>query len=324
MNRVNKIINNVLLLFGTIIGGGLATGKELSAFFCCFGNKFYLPCILCVLFLIIVLFLISYIDFTKANGFSTFAFFMFRLTIAATMLSALRSITMLIPNSNTVYIILLIISYILMFCDFKLISRFFNIIVPIIFLGLIFISIFNLNSHVHIVESSNNIISMVIGSISYASFNLFLTAFLIKQSFEKSTKKERILSILVFSVLFGFMLIIMCYALLSNNCINAQIPMLELVQNKAYYYKGIVITIVILAIISTFIAIHYELIKTTNRILKNDFVANSSLFSLCLILSCFGVDNLINYGYKAFGIFAFVFFLVKALYAKRLKCMKMN
>ena len=57
---IKKVISVVFIILGAIIGGGLATGRELATFFCCFGANFWLPCTISLLTFIFIIILILF------------------------------------------------------------------------------------------------------------------------------------------------------------------------------------------------------------------------------------------------------------------------
>ena len=75
-----------------------------------------------------------------------------------------------------------------------------------------------------------------------------------------------------------------------------------------------------LAILSTFIGVCLDLSTTLKQRtkIKNNFISNCIVFSICLLLSIFGADNLINYGYKFIGYFTILYFIfILILYIKQ-------
>lgn len=307
-----KVFSNVFIILGAIIGGGLATGKELATFFCCFGSNFYLPCLISLITFIIFIKIIPILNFTNANKKIQFAFFCFRLVIASTMISALKEISNFFPNPSIAYLCLIVISFALLFVNFNGISKIFNIIIPLVFVCLVGISVVSIiKNNNQLITTEHNIIQSVINGSTYSALNLFLLLFIIRKSLNNCTKKERNISIVIISVLFAVLLLTFSYAIVSSNMQNAVIPLLIIATNinKSILFPALIC--ILLAIISTFIGITFDLTNYINQNIKirNGFVNNSLLFVLCLLISNLGLDYLINIGYKALGVFAIIYFI---------------
>ena len=104
----------------------------------------------------------------------------------------------------------------------------------------------------------------------------------------------------------------MCFAIIKNNALVESIPLLHIVNSVNPNLKIFFVFVIILAILSTYIGVCFDLTYTLKNIthLKNNFIVNSIIFIVCLLLSTFGVDNLINYGYKFIGYFSVIYFIV--------------
>ena len=312
MTNLKKIISNVFIFLGAVIGGGLSTGKELGAFFCEYGTNFWILNIICVIGVVLVLFLISKYNFDETNKLLEIVFFIVRFVICSTMISSLKLVCSYLPYSTIFYISFLIVFYVCMFLDFNKISMLFNFIVPIIVVSLFSVCLISLfNSTETTLPSSANFM-MAINPIAYGTFNLFLLIFIVKNCLNKSTKKQTIHSILLFSVMFFLLIFVMCFAIIKNNALVESIPLLHIVNSVNSNLIIFFVFVIILAILSTFIGVCFDLTYTLKKTthLKNNFVVNSIIFCVCLFLSTFGVDNLINYGYKFIGYFSVVYFIV--------------
>ena len=145
--------------------------------------------------------------------------------------------------------------------------------------------------------------------------------YIVKNCLKTSTKGEKVVSIILFSLLFFVLIFVMCFAILKNNLTFADIPMLSLTKLVNPHLVYLIIAVIILAILSTFMGVCVDLnatIKEKTK-LKNDFIVNSILFSFCLLLSNLGLNTLINYGYKFTAYFSLIYFTVifiKYLYQK--------
>ena len=308
--NIKKVISNVFIILGALIGGGLATGKELATFFCCFGSNFWIPCLISVITFIFIILVISKLNFTNANKKTEFAFFCFRIIIASTMLSALKEICGYLPYFKFSYAFLLILTFALMFVSYAGVSKIFNIFIPIVFIGLILISILSIKQGGYrpIFQPIN--ITTIMNGLIYSALNLFLLFYIVKKALTSNTKKEKILTIVFSTTLFASILLIFSFAIIKSNTLNNAVPLLDMAIgiNQGLLIPAIIC--IILAIISTYIGIAFDLKNyLQTRTTRNLFLINSILFSISMLISNFGLDNLINYGYKGLGIFALCYFI---------------
>ncbi len=309
--NLKKIISNAFVLLGAVIGGGLSTGKELSAFFCKYGANFWISNIICVISVVLLLMLISKNSFNSKNTFIEASFFIVRLIICSTMISSLHSVCIYFPNSTIVYILFLILFFVCMFLDLKKISIFFSIIVPLIIITLVSVCILGIKNTSFTSISSTFDVNIIINPISYASFNLFLLIYIVKNILNNSTKKEKIYSILLFSLLFFALIFVMCYAIIKSGVISKDIPILSLTEQLNLNVVFVTINIV-LAILSTFIGISVDLINVIKEKIgiKNSFIINSIIFIFCLLISNIGLNVLVNFFYKFIGYFSLIYFFI--------------
>ena len=154
-------------------------------------------------------------------------------------------------------------------------------------------------------------VNIIINPISYASFNLFLLIYIVKNILNNSTKKEKIYSILLFSLLFFALIFVMCYAIIKSGVISKDIPILSLTEQLNLNVVFVTINIV-LAILSTFIGISVDLINVIKEKIgiKNNFIINSIIFIFCLLISNIGLNVLVNFFYKFIGYFSLIYFFI--------------
>ncbi len=311
-----RCLKITLLILGTIIGAGFASGKEITTFFTIFGYYSFLslPIIFFGFYFCIYKLLIigakndikntnqlNYIIFKKNNKLIKFFTFISFVIISSTMISGLRES---LEISSVFYEILFII--IVIFSLFFLINKnlkYLNIIcmitIPITIIIICIICFSNFDGLHNTILS--NIILLPYNSITYVTRNVFLSYFVISSSAFRLTDKQCKQISFWTSVILCVIMTVMIFAGLSNpETISDSIPMLSLAQshNLLYILYAVLIEFAIITtLISTTITVK-SFFNFKYKILNSIFTV-----VLCAVCSFVKFDFLIKYFYPVIGIF---------------------
>ena len=293
---LKECIKIAFLFIGTIVGAGFATGREVVLFFndqsilvILFAGIF--AGLLCGLFLKIgkatcsenpnsVIFKKNYIYVENLILFCTFI-------VYVTMCAGAESLLKEIFGIGGGGIITSLLSLTVSIFSIKLLKNINFVVVPVL---IIFIAYLAFDKAVlPNFPTKNNIFS----GFSYMSMNMLLGGYMISPTGAKLTSKQ--IAITSFAVsLTVFALLFMVY-FATMNFAGAEMPMLDVASSKGL--KPIAGIIVFLAIFSTMISGGNILFRTFNKHITNKALCVVTIFTLTIIPSAFGFENLVNYCY---------------------------
>jgi uncharacterized membrane protein YkvI len=344
------ILKNVLtismVIIGSIIGAGFASGQEINSFFYKFG-------IIGILGIIISIFLISLIIYKvfliiKKENINTYKNFLE--IIFENKINNKNKYLNISNITNIIINIFLIISFFIMIAGFGayfeqeynmnavigsgilavicLIIFMNNIeglvkinkyLVPILIFFMIIIGMRNINN-INIIEINNekimqNIFPAILSGITYASYNILLLIPVLI-TLKNKIKKNNIFFISIFTGIILLVLSLIIYFLLINIKINInkiEMPAVYVVGKYFPELKKIYEFIIITSILTTAFS---EGISILENISKNKKSYTQFAVVLCItsvIFSKIGFSNLINLLYPIFGILGFsqIFIILK-------------
>lgn len=316
-----KNIGAVLLILGSLIGAGFATGKEIYVFYASYGMWGLVGIVFSmILFYFICL---RYLEIGKKidNGYGNknneicefilvFCVFM----ISATLFGASNEFDVLkIGEVSVVGIITLITAIILTLGDIDRLSRFSIIIVPImiaIFLFIVWGGIVSNNNSNYVQVFNTNIFGLIIKSISYIGINTLLTSKLIID-IGKNVTKPKFISLLT-TVVFGISILIASISLIMSNgsIINSDMPIYMIAKNMGRGVGNIYLLILWLSILTSVVSGIYVVSHYFMRILKNKVVCIICISIVCYLVSFIGFSGMVEYCYPMIGVFGLLYFYI--------------
>lgn len=334
-SKLINIFQVATVFIGTIVGAGLASGKEITEFFTKYGFKSFLGIIICGLFYIIMCSIISRISIDyKLNSYSDVISvispnLLGKFTGAITTLFLISSASIILAGSGA-----LIHQF---FGIPKIIGSLIMIGIAVFFLlrgtnGLIEVNSFivpgliftmTLITILYFVFCKNdvsfsNVISfppqkngLIISTILYAGYNtLSASGVIVPLSNEKNDKKTMIIGIIAGAI--GLTLLCsMINLLLTINqpyIYKYEIPLLFVADRFGNIIKAILLMIIWLEMFSTEVSDIYSISKTLSQTFNISF--NKAIFPViltALIISQFGFGNLISKLYPLFGLLSLAF-----------------
>lgn len=331
-----KLIFQVATVFiGTIVGAGLASGKEITQFFTQYGIKSFIGIVVCGVFYIIMGSILSKISiYHKLDSYSDVINLISpnlvgKLTGFITTLFLISSASIILAGSGALieqfFGIPRIIGSLIMIC----ISLFFllrgtdglievnSFIVPglITTIALITILYFCFSKDT---VSINNILSfepkkngIFLSTLLYAGYNT-LSASGVIVPLSNQIKKTKIMFLGVLSGAAGLTILsAMINLLLTVNqpyIYKYEIPLLFVANRFGNIIQAILLMIIWLEMFSTEVSDIYSICKTLEQSFKVDF--KKSIFiviTIALVISQFGFGNLITKLYPLFGLLSLIF-----------------
>lgn len=325
-----KNIGAVLLILGSLIGAGFATGKEIYVFYASYGMwglvgiifSMILFYFICLRYLRIGRLLDCNSDNdNKSNEVCeiilTFCVFM----ISATLFSASNEFDVLkIGEISIVGIITLIITIILTVGGIDRLSKFSIVIVPImivVFLIIVLSGITSNNVSNEIQIFNTNIFGLIIKSISYVGINTLLTSKLIID-IGKDVTKPKTVSLLT-TVIFGMSILIasICLIMSNGNITNSDMPIYMIAKNMGRGIGNIYLLILWLSILTSVVSGIYIVSHYFMRILKNKVVCIICVSIVCYLVGFIGFSGMVEYCYPMIGVFGLLYFhIVNKQYKK--------
>ena len=330
-----------MLIIGTIVGAGLASGQEIVVFFAQYGfvSVFFIVPIFLIFFFGVKQFLCfganGYaVEFKDNKGLKIFENLSFAIfvIVSASMLAGANELL-----SQTIYnfgfpvwsLILIVISTLIINFGIKGLLNLNFWLVPIIIFGIIFVcikgtSVSTLSSPAFSTDISSLAI-LSLSSISYCSFNLVTANKVLSDSGANLSKKQaKSVALVVAFVISALIGVIIVSILINDSAIlyaNLPLVYLSFLINKPI---GVMFSLVLFfSIITTIFSAQYSIVNllSSSKFFKekNGRKVFSSILSALLILcvSFLGFGKIIEYAYPIVGAIGFVmFFHVRSLSLK--------
>ena len=334
-SKLTNIFQIATVFIGTIVGAGLASGKEITEFFTKYGFKSFLGIIICGLFYIIICSMISKISIDyNLDSYSDVINIISpnilgKFTGVITTLFLISSASIILAGSGA-----LLHQF---FGIPKIVGSLIMIGIAIFFLlrgtdGLIEVNSFIVPGLICVISlitilyflfcskdiSFSNITAfpaqkngIIFSTILYAGYNtLSASGVIVPLSNQKKEKKTMIMGIVAGAV--GLTLLcILINALLTINqpyIYKYEIPLLFVADRFGNIIKAILLTIIWLEMFSTEVSDVFSISKTLSRTFNIDF--KKAIFPVlltALTISLFGFGNLINKLYPLFGLLSLIF-----------------
>lgn len=322
-----------LVIIGTIIGAGFASGREILNFFNIYEKKGFISiCISSAIFglaIILVSFVVKkykikdYKELISKNKILTFVLPIFSFTCFSIMISGVGAFFEEYLNINFWLGsgIATSICYTIFLHDFKGIEVINIFLVPIILIGIFILGFYNYEKIGITLELKSFYISssftgnFVVSAILYASYNLLILVPILV-NFEKynlSNKKILLIGVLTFITL--GILIFLIYRVNNKfypNIMAYELPNMKiasLISKKMQIFYGIV---VLCAIFTTAISAGFSFLKMKH---KENYEKNAFIMCVVAFLCAkLGFSNMINICFPLFGylgIFQIILILIK-------------
>lgn len=297
---MKNALSAAMVLIGTFIGAGFASGQEIIQYFGIFGNSgiagIFISCVLLAVFTyctidnICVLGEKEYVNRLCRYKWVNFLINGYMVLIFGTMINAFgESLNQLfdIPKIYGVFLINLATIIILYFGKTAVV-KFNSVITPLIILGILF-ALFSNNT---VMVFSNFATSAVV----YTSYNVLTLPFVIlgMKNFVNN-KKNSVICSAIFGTIIFILALCLFVLLIGVDGESVQIPLLSVVSNSYVY---IMVFVLAMSMLTTAVSNGYGLINTVN--LPHNLVI-ILLFVFALIFSVLRFSFIVKYLYMIFG-----------------------
>lgn len=325
MKNIRKV---VMVIIGTIIGAGFASGKEIYLFFNKYGTLGQLGIIFSGLFTAFIIYLVlnlqkeqsinkysdllkklnpSHIKINNAINIMVNSFLLISFFIMVAGFSAYMKQSYQIPIyiSSIVFVIL---CYLIFQKSLQGMMKLNNYVVPLLLIFILFLGIKNLP---YLIETKSNIqietnsSTFFFSSFLYASYNsiILIPVLISMKSFIKTKKEISIIAIL--SAIIIIILSFCIYGLLIKGQFlmnEVELPLLEITAQfgkEIYMIYGLVI---IISIVTSAISTGYSFLENVSKN-KKSYQINLILISIgAILVSNIGFSKLVEILYPFFGV----------------------
>lgn len=315
---MKKVWTIVFLIFGTIVGSGFSSGKEIFVFFSRFGNLSYLYIfIACVLF-----FFLFYLFLSKGSKVTekfenlkiiNIIMIFISIVFTASMFAGLKSLFSF--SGSFTYILLcaglLLLTLYITLKGMKMLEKFTAFIMPVcafIFLGVLVFLCFQKSTYIMETESHFGFLY----SPLYVALNFSTSTFIVAKAGNGLTKKQTFfISLFSSLLLFAFLTFGNVVLRTHPESFYADMPFLYLCQGNKFFFTLSYIVIFI-GCLTTLLSLCLTLKESLSNFFKSEVLLLSlSIFLPFLISEC-GFSYIVSYLYpvsSVMAIFLLLFFI---------------
>lgn len=311
--RMKRILKCAMIIIGTLIGAGFASGKEIATFFNMFMEKGIVGIVVSSFLFGLVIYLVMNVSkkehkYTN-NKILSLIVKMFTFICFCIMISAIGT------YGNEQYHINFwvgtffasLICFILFLLKFKGLEKLNNFLVPIILIDIVLVS---LTSHISdeyvLYESETNggilLTNWLLSAILYVGYNSILLIPILNELHVYNLKKKEISLLSVFVSLALCLAGVMIYYninLLYPQILSAEMPMIFVAKNTNIYVYTLYNFAILFAIFTTAFSCGYAFLTLNSD--KNYFRNCCWICLLSILISKIGFSNLINWCFPIFG-----------------------
>lgn len=334
-NDLLKTFQIAVVFIGTIVGAGLASGKEITEFFTIFGAKSFIFIPLCGAFYIIIGSILAKIGYTyKLNSYSDAIKkispnILGKLTGVITTLYLISSASIILAGSGAIMnqffsipkiigsIIMLIVAYIFLLRGTNGLIEVNSLIVPLLLTSITLIVILYFAFFKDQISLQNIVLchpqknGVLISTILYSGYNvLCCSGVIIPLSNETNNHKIMKRGIILGSI-FLTLLCLMINLLLTINTpyiYEYEIPLLYVAHRFGPIIQAILVIVILLEMFSTEVSDVYSISKTLEQSFNIKFKKGIFIILFtALLISQIGFTNLITTLYPIFGLLSLIF-----------------
>ncbi len=315
-----------MLIIGTIIGSGFASGKEIAVYFSRFGVLSYLFILLASLMFFAVFYFILINGERGIQRVESSKFFLIlSVVINLVFTSSMMAGTIKTMRSHNVAIDILLILLLILACVYisqngiSFLSKINSFLIPFTLMSLIFCLINNIGfSHSF---SFEDFYSGFFFSVLYVILNTALSSLVVGKLGKGTTKKEKLMICGCACAIIFVFLVFINYVILSNpNTVELEMPLLEISKNGAYYLMRFV---VFFGCLTTLFSLVFTVSKCLEKLNVHGIINLLISIVLPFSLSFVGFDFIVSFLYPLCSILGililFLFLPIKIKLKKKKK-----
>lgn len=298
---MKNVMSNAMVLTGTFIGAGFASGQEIWQYFGVFGNfgiaGITISCLLLFFFTYCTydnisclgkkLYIKRVCNFKWVNRFLN----CYMLLIFSTMITAFGECLNQFLNFPKIYGVIFIdvVTIIILYFGAEGMIKLNVLVTPLIIAGIVFALFVNNSQSVF---SYNNFAT---SAVIYASYNIISMPFVMVGLKNKLNSKKQMMWC---SAIFGGIIFVLAFCIMKimkNTDVLASIPLLNAVKGT---YSCIFVFVLSMSMLTTAVSNGFGFV---NGVLLNKKVSLAILFVLAILFSLFSFEFIVKYLYSLFG-----------------------
>lgn len=305
----------VFVIFGTVVGSGFASGKEIMVFFSRFGSisYFYIAIAIILFFILFYFFLVRgkkilhVLNNSKILGFITL---FVSIIFCASMLAGVQNLFSYFPTWLSVVCLILVVllCFFFTFKGFEGLEKINLALMPIASLLFLVVLCGTLNVKSNLVVSVNSFAGLLYSPL-YVALNTSMSGIVICKFSEKLNKRQAFLTCLFACLLLLSFLLLGNFILQRNgDSFFSQMPFLYLTSGTFLFYPCHFVILV--GCITTLVSLCYNIKSQLQLFFKSNLFSTSISILLPLILSLVGFSHIVSFLYpfcSVLGIFMLVY-----------------
>ncbi len=323
---MSKIFAVVFLIFGTVVGSGFSSGKEIMVFFTRFGDWSYLYIVLAgILFFLVFYFFLSkgkkIVDIIEKSPILNMVIGFIAVVFCASMFAGIKNLF----SYFSLWLYLLLVMVVLVACFFIVrkgiggLEKINFFLMPITSLLFLIVLIFFLGTTSNYSLSFNSWTGLLFSPL-YVALNTCMSGVVISRAGEGLSKKQIVLVCLFVTLLLVGFLLFGNYVLLNNlESYFAEMPFLYLSGESSLVFV-LVFIVVLVGCFTTLISLCYTLKSSFDKIVKNKTFSTLLAIFVPFAISVMGFSKIVSFLYpicSAVGICMFVYIFVQLFLLKR-------
>ena len=342
-NTASQVVKVFSIFFGTVIGAGFASGREIYVYFARFGIYGLVMSILVGLYF----FYLGYIFLqlgskTKANTISDFLKAIFGkfdkiaeiiiifsyIIVLSAMFAGFDSLQKILFSNQKLFPFIAIISAVL--CSFVVLGGLKNIskinfaIIPLLVIfmfTIFFFALINCEQNLdYLYEFDVSFTIPLFCSFIFICSNMFLTGFILLKTGNETNKKVNLIASFLTGFIIGLLEFLACLAILKNpTCIQYDMPFMFLAQKISDGFVLLSVIILWFAIFTTAVATLYTVSWWLNSYIKDRYICSCVTCFVSFALSRVGFSAIIGILYPLTGFMDVLFVVFSLIYYYKLE-----
>ena len=321
----NKTILIAAMLFGSVVGAGFASGKEIFFYFGRFGNFAFIFAFLavalfgvfCYVFLMLgkkfalnTLQQTSNVLFGKLASLAELVLVCGNLVLLSSMLAGSNSLFNLALPTLPIHVASILTglcSLFIVFKGFKWLVRINELLAPAILFVIFLLLILTVSAGFKFMPpppqtSLLGALSPIVSSILFVCGNIFFVGFVIAKYGQNCTKKQALCgSVLAGTLLLICIIIELIILFLAPQSTTSDMPLMYVATLAGTFPKVITLIVIATSILATASIMHYTITDYLQTFIKNKLLAALIVLIAAFILSLLGFSNIITYVYPILG-----------------------
>lgn len=316
---MSKVFIVVFLIFGTVVGSGFSSGKEIMVFFGRFGILSYL-----YIFLASILFFLAFFFFLScgkkiAKNLKKFPFLniiilFISLVFCASMFAGIKNLFAYFPTwlYAILITILLLSAFFVSFKGIRGLEKINFFLMPLTSILFVFVLVYCLFQSGHTQICTSSFAGILYGPL-YVALNTCLSGIVIARAGEGLSKKQIFFASLFSAFLILFFLVLGNFVLQNNfDAFYSEMPFLS-IANKNLFIFVLEYFVILAGCFTTLLSLCFTLKSSFCCFIKDDTVSTMSAVFLPFLLSSLGFSHIVSFLYpicSVMGVFMFVFFFL--------------